>query len=152
MKWGWTKLMKQGALACAVLLCAVVPAYAEDPLLSGYSGPGGGEQVVIGSSVLPPKNGNGSIRSGSTGASAPSASAGKTTDENSSDKPSDDQQASVQPSTPAPAVASKPAYPTQVSSASSLPLSRGDLILIAVAAVLVLLVGLGATRLRRASA
>jgi hypothetical protein len=36
----------------ALLLLAVPPARAEDPLLSGYAGPGGGDQAVLGSQLI----------------------------------------------------------------------------------------------------
>ncbi len=55
-------------LAVVSLGAAAAPsALAGDPLLSGYAGPGGGEQVVLGSEFIPPANGDGSLR-------APSAS------------------------------------------------------------------------------
>jgi hypothetical protein len=143
---------------CAVVFaCAAAPALAaDDPLLSGYSGPGGGEQVVIGSSVLPPKNGNGGIRSGAAPAPAPtqpqsSSSGGSGDGSPSGDESSSKEQPKQQP-TQAPIVAAKPTYPTKVSSASGLPLSSGDLALIAVVLLVSGLVAFAALRMRRSPA
>lgn len=41
------------ALAAAFSVAGATPSWAADPLLSGYSGPGGGEQVILDSQVLP---------------------------------------------------------------------------------------------------
>lgn len=43
------------ALMSALALCAA-PAHAADPLLSGYAGPGGGEQVVLGGTTVKTPN------------------------------------------------------------------------------------------------
>ncbi len=48
-------------------LALAAPASAADPLLSGYSGPGGGDQAVLGTEVLP---GPGGSKGGSLQASA----------------------------------------------------------------------------------
>ena len=159
MDWGSSKLARRGAIVSAVaFVCAVSPALAaDDPLLSGYSGPGGGEQVVIGSSVVPPKNGNGSIRQGggataqapaqpSSGGSSSGGGAGETP----AGKPAD-KTAQQTPVTPA-AVAAKPIYPNKVSSASGLPLSRSDMILIVGALLAAGLVAIAAVRLRGSGA
>lgn len=45
------------ALTSALALCAA-PAHAADPLLSGYAGPGGGEQAVLGGGVVKTKTTN----------------------------------------------------------------------------------------------
>lgn len=70
-------------LAAALLLVPIASARADDSLLSGYGGPGGGEQVVLGSKLLPPKKGNGSIRSsgpvGPASASAPTTTGSSAT-------------------------------------------------------------------------
>jgi DNA polymerase-3 subunit gamma/tau len=50
------------AVLLAALMFAAAPARAADPLLSGYGGPGAGEQVVLGSAIIPPPHGNGSLR------------------------------------------------------------------------------------------
>jgi hypothetical protein len=63
------------ALALAVFLSASAPvaACAGSPLLSGYGGPGAGEQALIGSSLLGRHGGGGSNRSsGPTGSGAAS--------------------------------------------------------------------------------
>lgn len=71
--------------ACAVLLtCAIGPAaaHAGDPLLSGYAGPGGGEQVVLGSKLIPAAKGNGSLRASrttSSGSTSTPSGAGRAT-------------------------------------------------------------------------
>lgn len=50
----------------AVLLLTLAfgsgPAQASDPLLSGYAGPGGGEQAILGATFVPAEKGNGSLR------------------------------------------------------------------------------------------
>lgn len=154
MDWGSFKLAKRGAMVCAVAFaCAVAPAVAaDDPLLSGYSGPGGGEQVVIGSSVIPPKNGNGSIRSGSGGqtASAQPQSSSKSAGGKSAGKSGD--RSSSQQKSPAAVIAAKPSYPNDVSSASSLPLSGGDMAMIAGVALIAALLAFAAMRLRGSQA
>lgn len=40
-------------LAAALMVAAPTAAHAADPLLSGYSGPGGGDQALLGSQLLP---------------------------------------------------------------------------------------------------
>jgi hypothetical protein len=52
-------------LSIAALLMAPTPALAGDSLLSGYGGPGGGEQVILGAKLLP---GGGGGKGGGTGA------------------------------------------------------------------------------------
>jgi len=52
------------AVAAAAALLTPAAALASDPLLSGYSGPGGGEQTILGSGVAP----GGSLRAPSRGA------------------------------------------------------------------------------------
>ena len=160
MDWGGFSLARRVMAICAVAFaCLVSPtSAAEDPLLSGYSGPGGGEQVVIGSGVIPPKNGNGGIRRdvrsqppAQQQASSPGSGSGDDSKAGSSEDSSGG--SSPQPRQPAPvAVAAKPTYPNTVSSASSLPLSRADMVLIAGAAVAALLVGVALVRLRGISA
>lgn len=48
--------------AVSVLLVTAAPAAADNPLLSGYSGPGGGDQAVLGSTLLPAPKPGGSLR------------------------------------------------------------------------------------------
>jgi hypothetical protein len=60
----------------ALLLLAVPPARAEDPLLSGYAGPGGGDQAVLGSQLIGAggKGGGGGGPSSGAGSAAGSRS------------------------------------------------------------------------------
>jgi hypothetical protein len=61
-------------LIAACVLTVVAPAAAQaksGSLLSGYSGPGGGEQSVLGAQLLPAKHGDGGIRAASHPAVAP---------------------------------------------------------------------------------
>jgi hypothetical protein len=54
----------RGTVLCVAVLMAILPgaASAADPLLSGYGGPGRGEQAVLGDHYLPaPKGGSGSL-------------------------------------------------------------------------------------------
>ena len=63
--------MRVLTVTLASLLLAVAPATAaDDPLLSGYSGPGGGDQSLLGSGLVPPGKGGGSLK-----APAPTVSA-----------------------------------------------------------------------------
>ena len=61
------------ALITAVLALGLVaaPAQASDPLLSGYAGPGGGEQVVLGGGTVGGKDGGGSGSGGGDPAATP---------------------------------------------------------------------------------
>lgn len=158
--WGSVRLARRATAICAVAFaCLVSPAFAaaDDPLLSGYSGPGGGEQVVIGSDVIPPKNGTGSIRQSATGQPPvqqqasnpnPNSSSGDAGSAGNDDRsPGESSDRTEQRSNVA-AAAAKPTYPNRVSSASGLPLSREDMILIAGAALAASLVALTLVRLR----
>ncbi len=60
------------ALAVAVPMAATAPADA-NPLLSGYGGPGQGEQAVLGATVLNTPSGGGGGSSSSGGSAEPSA-------------------------------------------------------------------------------
>ncbi|HET6507264.1 MAG TPA: hypothetical protein VFG42_10775 [Baekduia sp.] len=78
------------AILAALVLALALPvasAHATDPLLSGYAGPGGGEQVVLGGGSVGAKKGSSSGRAGTsdpgsaslkadTSASSPAAPAG----------------------------------------------------------------------------
>src|SRR3954466_12220381 len=55
-------------LALLALLALPIPARAADPLLSGYAGPGSGEQVVLGGETV--GGGGGGGTSGGAGATA----------------------------------------------------------------------------------
>jgi len=76
---GVTPPLMTRSLLASVTLAAVlalpVGAHAESSLLSGYGGPGGGEQVLLGGKLLPAKRGDGGLRA----ASAPRASAPRLT-------------------------------------------------------------------------
>jgi hypothetical protein len=66
-----TKLRRIAPLLLCLLPFALpAGAWAANPLLSGYSGPGGGEQAVLGSKLLPPGGGSGG-GSGGSGTAAP---------------------------------------------------------------------------------
>jgi hypothetical protein len=53
-------------IALGLVLLSSTVARAEDPLLSGYGGPGGGEQVVLGSKLIGGSKGSGSLRAASS--------------------------------------------------------------------------------------
>ncbi len=57
------------ALATAMLVLAPMPAFAGSPLLSGYGGPGAGEQAVIGSTLIGGSRGGGAGGSSGSGGS-----------------------------------------------------------------------------------
>lgn len=71
------------ALAAAMLVLAPTKAFAGSPLLSGYGGPGAGEQAVIGSTLVGGSGGGGgaggSSGSGGSGGTSLSGSAGAST-------------------------------------------------------------------------
>lgn len=75
------------ALSAVFALAIAAPAVAkDDPLLSGYGGPGGGDQVILGSTLLPGGKSGGSLRAASktpqrgatSGSAAPAASGSPT--------------------------------------------------------------------------
>jgi hypothetical protein len=131
MRRGLLVVLRRTSVIALVSLYAIptASALASDPLLSGYAGPGGGEQIVIGTKVLPPANGDGGLRqaslSGSSSGNAPAKKKREKKKAGSSDAPA--------------TTGSKPVYPTEASTAAGLPLASGDL--------LVLLVGAGAVGL-----
>lgn len=66
------KIVSALVLALALVLCALAPsvALADNPLLSGYGGPGAGEQAILGSTLLGGAggdSGSGGSSGGSTG-------------------------------------------------------------------------------------
>jgi hypothetical protein len=62
------------------VLALAAPAAADDPLLSGYSGPGGGEQTVLGSELIgPAKSKGGSLRASPRQTAAPATADGAPT-------------------------------------------------------------------------
>ena len=64
------KIWIASAVGWVGLLCALAPAgaYAGSPLLSGYGGPGAGEQAIVGSTLLGGPRGGAGGSSGSGGA------------------------------------------------------------------------------------
>ncbi len=57
------------ALATALLVLAPTTAFAGSPLLSGYGGPGAGEQAILGSTLIGGSRGGGASGSGGSGGS-----------------------------------------------------------------------------------
>jgi hypothetical protein len=72
--------MRSLVISAVLVLLAPVAARAEDPLLSGYGGPGGGEQVILGSTLSGAAKGSGHLRAATvpavSAAVAPQPSAG----------------------------------------------------------------------------
>lgn len=66
---------RASATTVAVLLLAA-PAATADPLLSGYSGPGGGDQRLLGAELLPAPSGSGSGSGSARGGSAQGGAGG----------------------------------------------------------------------------
>jgi hypothetical protein len=167
-------------LVLALLLLVALPiptARAADPLLSGYAGPGSGEQVVLGGGTV--GGGDGSGGSGATAArrslSAAASSSSSTSSSLSSGqtgsvtrKPRSKRSSSAsrhqtssgsstsaasattsQPATsPRPAGAPRVvAYPTRAGAVGSFPLSLAGALLAVVGIALLVLAGLGLRRL-----
>jgi hypothetical protein len=161
-------------LALLALLALPVTAGAADPLLSGYAGPGSGEQVILGGQTVGGGGGGGGT-SGGAGASAdqglrasPSAGAGAPAAGSSATSPrkpqgkqpsssSSKQKTSSGSSTssassgaaPAQSAGAPPvvAYPTRAGEVGGLPLSLGEALLGLAALALLVLAGLGLRRL-----
>jgi hypothetical protein len=161
-----------GVFGC--LLCLPVNVYASDPLLAGYGGPGGGEQVVLGSQLSGGRGGlSGAAMSRTLRAAAPARSAAVPAAGNivapalavvtraanpasghRSRKPSarHHRAARTPPRTPAAtvvatAVPERIAYPARAGSAGALPLSGGDVIIVLLAFCALVLTALGLRRL-----
>ncbi len=66
-------------LATAMLVLAPTTAFAGSPLLSGYGGPGAGEQAILGSTLIGGSRGGGASGSGGSGGASLSGSAGAST-------------------------------------------------------------------------
>lgn len=119
------------AIACVYALafpCA--SAIASDSLLSGYGGPGGGEQVLVSTKVLPPKSGDGSLRAPeSRDQDNSSSSQSGSTTQKSKKRPSGQSSEGIR-------TGAKPVYPDEPSATAGLPVSQGT--------VLALLLGAGA--------
>jgi hypothetical protein len=158
-------------IALVLALALPVPAHAADPLLSGYAGPGSGEQVLLGGGKL--GGGSGGKGSGGAAAAVPSlrtpapgglasnsagtaadtpATTGHKTRATSSSKRkhamSTSPRSSKTSTTAAPAGAPPVvAYPTHAGAVEGLPLSVGEALLAIAALALLVLGGLGLRRL-----
>jgi hypothetical protein len=139
------------AITSTVLTVLLLPAgaHAADPLLSGYGGPGGGEQVVLGSKLIdPPKGGGGA--SGRLRATAPPVAAQPAPATRTTPRPSgnsgtsrgtkharahqgsgSNRKTAAPKAAPAATPGAPPvrAYPSRASDIGGLPLSGGDVLL-----------------------
>jgi hypothetical protein len=147
------------ALSALLLLSLPVGARAADPLLSGYGGPGGGEQVVLGATLVGPPSGGGTAGGPPEGLRAAQSVGGpeltrpagspastgrrhrKSAPNAAGATPAEDPSARVPG---APAV--RP-YPTRAGDAGGLPLPVGDALIGALALVLLALAAIGLRRL-----
>lgn len=154
----------------ALLMLLLLPAAgrASDPLLSGYAGPGAGEQVVLGGATVGGGGGSGtpsgrgaadeSLRAATSG-SAPSASGGLTSTpqkrkspSSSASHPTTMSHGATASTTTAPAGAPHVvAYPTRAGAVSELPISAGGVLALVAAVALLVLLGLGLRRLSAGS-
>jgi hypothetical protein len=173
------RLALTAVLALALTLTASGAAQASDPLLSGYAGPGGGEQVVLGGTTVKPSGQGGSGASSSASAQDPaeaSLAAPTTTTSSASGSGSsltrkpqrkkssssaskdtgDDDDATSTTSTSGTAPATLPgapavvAYPTRAGEVGGLPISAGGLLLVVLGAGAATLLGLGLRRVAAA--
>jgi hypothetical protein len=137
MRRGSKRERNWGIAALTITLSLAVSssaAWAADPLLSGYAAPGGGEQVLIGSKVLPAESGDGGLRR-QTQATFPSADSTPTEPKRKAQRDPADA-TDPQPKRTGTTVV-KPTYPNRIASASAVPVSGGDVIsLIGAGAVL----------------
>lgn len=169
---------KTVAVIASGLLLLPAGASAADPLLSGYGGPGSGEQVVLGSKLLPAKNGDGSLRRAAPAPPAPAAENSAPDSEATApaaapappgsaggSAPASSSSGVPESGTPVPAVAPgagnaasdeaatlsvlSAGYPTRAGEASGLPLSRTDLALLLAALAVVATVALVSRRVVR---
>jgi hypothetical protein len=156
------------ALALALAL-PVASAHASDPLLSGYAGPGGGEQVVLGGTTVDKTKGSSSSQdpadadlkadatpsaSESEGAKStltPRPQHQKSTSSTSKDKGDDEGQSATNGGTTTtatlPGAPRVVAYPTRADDAGDLPVAAPGLLLIVLGVAAATLVGLGLRRL-----
>lgn len=144
MRWEDLLIGLRRTTVIALVSLLVIPsasAVASDPLLSGYGGPGGGEQVLISTKVLPPESGDGSLRQQPSSAT-PTTSSGKPTAKRKK-QPSG---GSAKPAK----TGSKPTYPREASTASALPLAQGDALMLSLGACTVGLIAFGLRRYRSA--
>jgi hypothetical protein len=166
-------------LAVVVLLSAApAPALATDPLLSGYGGPGNGEQVVLGSKLLGPPGGGskgGSLRAAAPAATAPAPAVSTPRATAAPSAPASPKAASnpaakhrgattakhrraTAPAATTPKARQLPAaapavvpYPSRASSAGGLPLSAGDLVVLLLAGLALAGTAFGLRRLGTAA-
>ena len=163
----------------ALLVSALVlpvGARAADPLLSGYAGPGDGEQVVLGATVVGKGSGGGSsggggttvqprdqgLRATTTAATPSTGDSGRATStltrkpqrknpsSSSSQQKADDTTTPATTSTaaaPLPGAPAVVAYPTKAGEVSGLPISAGGVLLVVLGLAALFLAGLGLRRL-----
>jgi hypothetical protein len=169
-----TSMVRVFTLTLLAVLLLLPSGASADPLLSGYGGPGGGEQVVLGSTLV---GGSGGGSGGSGGASgsgsgdsiratpapapAPAASGASSAATPKSAGSAGRSGATTRhqrPAPSAPAATASPAavatgappvrvYPSRASDVGGLPLSGGDVLVAALALVALFLVGSGLRRL-----
>jgi hypothetical protein len=159
-----------GVALSALLLSIPAVSQASDPLLSGYGGPGGDQQTVLGSKLIgtsggPPSSGAGAstpaanqslviVTPSTTAASAGSpaswhgGTAARLTSPPQARLTSTPQRVSSHAATGKPvAVTAAPiAYPSRDASAGGLPLSSGELALVLLGLTTLLLMGMGLRR------
>jgi hypothetical protein len=155
------------ALSLALTLPAA-SAHASDPLLSGYGGPGAGEQVVVGGTVKPSGSSSSAAAQdpesasleADTGAASSAGASGaaltskpqrkKSSSSSSKDKSDDNGQSTTSGTTTTATLPGAPevvAYPTRAGDAGGLPLSAPGVLLIVLGIAAATLVGLGLRRL-----
>jgi hypothetical protein len=150
-------------LTSLILLVSPAGSFASDPLLSGYGGPGSGEQVVLGGSSVggaPPASPSasgtaaGAPQSLKAAGAAPTPASGKTTTGTLTRKPqrtpspskhttsvgSSSKGSSTAPVIGAPAVV---AYPTRAGAVGRLPISMAGILLLVLTGGALALTGLG---------
>ena len=157
------------ALTLALTL-PVASAHASDPLLSGYGGPGGGEQVVLGGNTVKSTNSSSPAQDpataplkADTGAPSPGTAASgagstltrkpqrkKSSSSSSKDKDDAAGQSTAKPTT---TTATRPgapevvAYPTRAGDVGGFPVSTLGILLIVLGVAAATLAGLGLRRL-----
>lgn len=155
------------ALAFALALPAA-SAHASDPLLSGYAGPGGGEQVVLGGATVGKATGSTSTpdpadqdlkadaapsateSEGANSTLTPKPQRQKSSSSTSKDKGDDDSHSATNGGTttaPLPGAPAVVAYPTRADDVDGLPVAAPGLLLIVLGVAAATLVGLGLRRL-----
>ncbi len=160
----------------SALLLTAAPAAASDPLLSGYAGPGGGDQQVLGTDVITPSGPErplarpaapaaASTSTSSSAAPTPSSSASTSTSSSAPPRrrsaprrrdraPSAGKSAGGTAVPTAPERAATPVVAAAETGAGGLPVDGGDALLVALAVLVLAGVAVVTTRLagRRAGA